>query len=296
MQLSKASAIYAAPIPLRLILALTFLWAGLGKVIDTTTVRGEHAALLANMGYKFPAPPQDQTTPDQSSSQPETEPETQPETQADPSQDQDPAKAGIAPLAPLVSIAQSQDQTPDEPAEQPNAEAQSPVTPRFTAADFTYETKVKSLNNLAILTYTAAHPDPRQDGSIPPPIWPEWAARDSWPIITAWAVAIIEIAAGLFVLIGLLTRLSAIALGTLMATAAWLTQIGYAIQSGNTFLGFLPNHGLWDTSAWQPFLWQLALMCAAFSLALAGPGAIALDRIPGSSHHDDDDDDFDDDE
>lgn len=277
MQLSKASAIYAAPIPLRLILALTFLWAGFGKVLNTIPVQGEHAALLANMGYDFPQPEQDQTDP----------PESQSDTAPDQEQDSPPAD-----LPPLLSIAQ--DQSPDEPAKQPTPQAESPITPRFTAADFQTETQVKALYGLAILTYTASHPDPREDGSIPPPIWPEWAARGSWPITTAWATAIVEIAAGLFVLVGFLTRLSAIALGTLMATAAWLTQIGFAIQSGNTFLGFLPAHGLWDITAWQPLLWQLALMCAAFSLALAGPGAIALDRIPGSPHDDDDDDDFDD--
>ena len=57
MQLAKSTAIFAAPVPLRLILAITFIWAGLGKIVHTVPVQGEQAALLANMGYRFDAAP-----------------------------------------------------------------------------------------------------------------------------------------------------------------------------------------------------------------------------------------------
>jgi len=38
---------------LRLVLGITFLWAGAGKIIGTTTVEGDNAARLANLGGPF---------------------------------------------------------------------------------------------------------------------------------------------------------------------------------------------------------------------------------------------------
>ena len=38
---------------LRLALAITFLWAGTGKLLGTSTVQGDNAARLANLGVSF---------------------------------------------------------------------------------------------------------------------------------------------------------------------------------------------------------------------------------------------------
>ena len=50
MKLTQTTAIYAAPIPLRLLLAITFIWAGLGKFMHQVPVQGEKAALLLDEG------------------------------------------------------------------------------------------------------------------------------------------------------------------------------------------------------------------------------------------------------
>jgi uncharacterized membrane protein YphA (DoxX/SURF4 family) len=270
MQLAKATAIYAAPVPLRLILAVTFIWAGLGKVVHTVPVQGEQAALLANMGYRFDAAPPPADPADANPA--DTAPANADQTDAGPDATTD------AQTPPLLALAQDADAA---------AEAAPPTPPAFTAADFPEPRQVRSLHMIAVLTYTAAHPSPAEDGSTPSPIWPEWAARDHWPITMAWVAAITELAAGILVGVGLLTRLAALSLAATMLTAAWLTELGPAIQAGNTLFGFLPGHDLWDVYAWRPLLWQLALASAAISLALAGPGSLAIDRAP----HDDEDDD-----
>lgn len=268
MQLAKSTAIFAAPVPLRLILAITFIWAGLGKIVHTVPVQGEQAALLANMGYRFDAAPPPGTDTD--------EPDIDGET---PAADDD----AVDGTPPLLALAQD-DAATDEQAEPTDP---SPATPAFTAADFPEPREVRSLHMIAILTYTAAHPAPNEDGDTPAPIWPEWAARDHWPITMAWVAAITELAAGILVGIGLLTRLAALSLAITMFTAAWLTELGAAIQSGNTLFGFLPGHDLWDVYAWRPLLWQLALAACAISLTLAGPGALAIDRAPGDEEDED---------
>ncbi|USO00028.1 MAG: DoxX family membrane protein [Phycisphaeraceae bacterium] len=272
MHLARSSAVYAAPVPLRLVLALTFIWAGLGKMVATFPVQGDQAALLANMGYSFPkaappaptAKPGDPAKPDGSDS---------PNAPADPDAKPDATPGDDAPPPAAVPLVQ--------PA--PSG-AQAAIA--HTAAEFPEPIGVRRLYGIAIMTYQAAHPAANA-GSTPQPIWPDWAARDHWPITLAWAVAVAEVVAGVFVLVGLLTRLSSLVIAGIMATAMWLTGIGPAIQSGDTLLGFLPHHDLWDIGAWQTMLWQAALVGSAIALLFAGPGAFALDRAGGRKRDDD---------
>lgn len=100
----------------------------------------------------------------------------------------------------------------------------------------------------------------------------------------AYAAAITEIVAGLFLLVGLFVRVSAFSLAGVMLGAIWLTEIGPAIQAGTARLGILPGYGLWDVGAWKTILWQLSLLCSALALVFTGPGALALDNalFPGA--------------
>jgi uncharacterized membrane protein YphA (DoxX/SURF4 family) len=269
MSLARSSAYSAAPIPLRLIIAVTFVWAGLGKFIATMPVQGEQAALLANMGVSLPAPAPDADAPDQDTvPEPADQPESEPAPTRDdgapdtPTGDDPPPPGGSLP--PLMQAA--------------GAAPATTQAPGFTAGDFPEPVEVSRLHGLALLTYGAAHPGTADDGTPIKPIWPEWAARDHWPVTLAWTAAITELAAAVLILVGLLTRLSALSIAGVMLTAAWLTELGPAIQSGDTLLGFLPSRPLWDPGAWKTLLWQFSLAGAALALALAGPGAFSLDR------------------
>ncbi len=137
--------------------------------------------------------------------------------------------------------------------------------------------KVRRLYGLALLVEGAAK-KPADPAHKPIALWPSVLAGGNRPLILAWAVAITELLGGGLVLIGLFTRLSALALAACMAGALWLTEIGPAIQSGSAFLGFLPNYDAADTRLWTTPLWQFTLTMCAMALVCAGAGAASIDR------------------
>jgi uncharacterized membrane protein YphA (DoxX/SURF4 family) len=272
-----------APLFLRIAVGVTFLWAGLGKVLETMPVQGEQAARLANMGV-MPTPPKPvaprngsaavpaptvtpkpaPTTP----TEPAAPPATVPDAKDPPA---DGARAAVPPMMRLQTETSSQ-------------AAPSAAPKKYTASDFPQELVVPRVYGLALLLQNAANPAPRaSDGVTPMPLWPASLVQDRWPVYTAWFVVVSELVGGLFVLVGLLTRLSAAFLTGAMAGAIWLTQIGPAIQSGVTWAGFLPRHapyGLDDAGnpLFIMLLWQLSLLCAAKALVFLGGGFLSFDR------------------
>ena len=109
---------------------------------------------------------------------------------------------------------------------------------------------------------------------------PGFASQGAWPKRLAWLAALTELLGGVFVLLGFLTRLSAIGLGFTMCTALWMTAIGPVVMLGEpSFLGFLPAIEGFAIGAWQGWLWQFALLGSSVSLLLAGPGALSADRF-----------------
>ena len=282
------------PIFLRLALAIVFLWAGLGKILATAEFSGDNAARLANMGVQPLTPANPPATPN-------TGPDALPAPQPDaPLNDMPEARIPGAQSYAVVRTAQSEaPATPDAPAEapvEPEAEPEPttqplpiPATPQaYSADDFPTPISFRRANGLALTVQKAAFPPPAADGSLPPPFWPEWAADGNWPVVLAWAAVVTELLAAVLVLFGFLTRLSALSLAGVMVSAAWLTQIGPALQSGNTALGFLPAYDAFDIGAWTPLLWQLTIFASAMALVFSGSGALALDRLGGKRHRDDD--------
>ncbi len=214
-----------SPILLRLALGVTFVWAGLGKVLQEDEVQGADAAILANLGLVSP-----------------------------------PGSAGLTAPPPVLM-----------------ALAQPAVT--YTAEQFPTPVKVKQVHTGVTLTlWRAANPGTDESGKARMALWPAWAARGRTVAYVGWGVAGAELLGGLFVLLGLMTGISSLALAGTMAGAIWLTTIGPAIQSGRTVLGFLPDHAAF-APAWIGPLWQFALLCAALGLAAAGSGAMAFDRL-----------------
>jgi uncharacterized membrane protein YphA (DoxX/SURF4 family) len=121
-------------------------------------------------------------------------------------------------------------------------------------------------------------------------LWPGFLGSGNWPRYFAVAVVVAELAGGILVAIGLLTRLAAFMLAGVMLGAIWLDQIGPAMQAGKTVLLLLPAHDPWDVAAWRPLLWQFSLLCSAAALMLLGAGAPSLDRALGWTRRGGDDD------
>ncbi|MBL8964896.1 MAG: DoxX family protein [Phycisphaerae bacterium] len=239
-----------SPVFLRLVLAVTFFWAGLGKVVATSDYSGDDAATLKRWNITSSGSP---TTPA-------------------------PTNAPTPPTTPTTPTTPT-----DPPADGASAGEPAPAEPA------TDSIRAPRLYHIALMIERMARtspPPPATIDSTPTPPTPElrrtipaFAADGRTPVVLAWSAAICEIAAGVCCFIGLLTRLAALSLAGVMATAIWLTQIGPAYASGSAMFGFLPRHETFDTAAWQPLLWQVSLLGASLALLFAGPGLISLDRL-----------------
>lgn len=202
-----------APLPLRLVLALVFILAGLGKILADITVEGPLADAVRTV-WGDPNPP---------------------------SQPSNTGGSGD------------------------RAASGQPVT-------------VRGVKLLAASLYMAGHPQADAGAAAPKRIWPKTLSGPFMAKAQAWAVTITEILAGVFLLIGLMTRLSAAAIVGVMVGAVWLTQIGPAMQSGQTFLGILPDHPRF-AAEWQTMYLQLSMMAMAMAVMFIGAGFLSLDSI-----------------
>ncbi|MBL8764975.1 MAG: DoxX family protein [Phycisphaerae bacterium] len=338
-----------SPLFIRLALALTFIWAGLGKLFEDMEVKGQTAAMLANMGLSLPraakpepakppapvpspaanpapapvptpTPPPPNPAPAPKEPAPAPGPATPPpaQPQPQPAPQTPPPAPTPAPPAPPAPQPTTPPATPPQPQPAPTPKdpgtppptppPANPETPKrpaafapplgafesqpasasseATADQFPDPIKVRRVYGLALLLKTAAFPAPDEKGQAVPAYWPRDLAQGTWPVNLAWSVAITELAGGTLLLIGMLTRLAALALGGTMIGAVWLTQIGPAVQSGKTVLGFLPDRSAFDIQAWQTPLWQVALLAMALSVVFSGAGALSIDRSlfgPGRS-------------
>ncbi len=269
MGFADRTALAIPPIFLRIALAIIFLQAGLGKVLTTTEVEGERAAALANMGLAIPPASVPAPTP-------------APAT---------PAPAPTPAPTPVIDGEGEVQGSVFDPHAPSIVRVQNVSGPLYVPSDFPEPVEVRSLYNLALMINTAANPPMAEDGTAPQPIWPAWASNGPWPIVLAWTAAVTELLAGLFLLVGFLTRISGLAVAWIMLVALWLTQCGPAMQGGGAFLGFLPTHGLLDGQAWQKFMYQFVILCAGLALVFSGSGALALDAMGRKRRHRDDEDD-----
>jgi uncharacterized membrane protein YphA (DoxX/SURF4 family) len=323
-----------APLPLRLVLGVTFLWAGLGKIEGEFSVQGDTAATLASMGVErlreegqrnlratqparpdaakpdpaqtptpapapAPAPPETMGPP---RPEPEdTTPPPQPTPTPTPTPTQDPAplspnppppsaanlSAAFPAALPLLAQVTAPPTSPDSATTAPKQEI------FYHAGLFPQPVSIKRLYRLSLLVFRAANPVSQAPAAAsaspnsapvaiasdqPRKLMPGAFARGVRPVVIAWMIAIGEVIAGSLLLMGLLTRFAAIFCGGLMLGAIWLTELGPAIQAGNTMLGFLPKRELWDPELWKTLFWQCSLLAACGALALTGSGFFGLDR------------------
>lgn len=257
-----------APLFLRLCLGITFVWAGLGKVMNEMPVQGDAAAVLANMGVL--APPGKATSMRDRGSFPALMALADPYDQAkDPATDEPPAKEPAAPSA-------------GAPSSGPQA---TPATaagnqPHYTAADFPEPVKVKTLYMVAVgVSNATVVPVDTNGAPAKMRLLPAALGQRPWPVVLAWCATITELVGGAMVLVGLFARFWSFGLAFVMGVAMWLTQLGPAIQAGTTIMGFLPSHAAGDGQAWMPLLWQFSLFCSALAVVCLGSGALSLDSL-----------------
>jgi uncharacterized membrane protein YphA (DoxX/SURF4 family) len=292
MRAKERIALAVPPLLLRLFLGVTLLWLGMAKIQGQTAVKGEDAAVLANLGVIRPAGAQPGIVP-------------APPPAATPAPGKPAEEKPLAPTEPLPPSkgsgsgggggggnAAGEPFIDDEP-EYQLVFAQStapPVTGPMTyhAEDFPEPVRVRALHSMTLSILRAADPRPRADATRPEPLLPTALAKGTWPVALAWTAAVIELAGGVMLLVGLFTRLWALGVVCVMAGAIWITHLGPAIQAGDARLGFLPNHDMFDMPAWAMLLWHFALLMTALALLFSGPGALSLDRAVFRSAEEDD--------
>lgn len=270
MTFRTSLALNIAPLCLRLVLALTFLWAGFGKVAYRTTISDpSQIAKLVEWGQvaapsaAIPGPPL---------VNPEPIPQPAPRVVPEPGPaEPEPADPEAVPAVP--------EQAP--PVEDGAGDA-GDVLPVSLGQHKPDSVEVKRVMGLALLIDSSANPGVDDQGRSLRPIWPAALAKGSLPVVAAWVAAILELVCGAAMLIGFFTRLAALPLAGTMLTAMWLTQIGPAIQSGGALYGFLPQ-GPFDMGpggyVYTHLFWQFALCMVALAVFLIGPGFFSVDRL-----------------
>lgn len=282
MTFGQKLAFHIAPVFLRLALGVTFLWAGLGKLIpEDFQVSPQNASALVAMhaveaakvqGFLDLAQPDGETTSEESN--PDNDPPSDPadSDEAGPGDSDDDNGGGSASTQDhAIVLAQGGDSDDDLP-------------------------ELKRLFGVAVMVAHAANPPIADDGTARSALLPKFMGDGATPKYLGWATAIAEVFVGGFLLIGFMARLSGLVAAGVMAMAMWLTQIGPAAMGHvPAKLGFLPfpeSRSFFDIGFYTELGWQLALLAGALALLFSGAGVLSLDRILfGSSKNDDFDED-----
>lgn len=318
MTSSQRMALLLCPFMLRMVLGVTFTFAGLGYLFGTVQMRGADAAALANLGIplgptsgkgpggrgNFPPPAvtpsqrDDRNTPtfgpgvgpatiaekarDPNEQFRLTNPEPLPAVTTEPRRGS-PAPAGGKP-ATAAGGGGGAGGGGAKPAIPPPPSIPSTVSTEpartYTAADFLQPVQVRKAYVTALKIHYAAIPPTASANQTA--LLPTFVGEGMWPGLVAHSVAVVELMAGMLLIAGIYCRFWACLTGLIMLGALLIDQMAPAIRAGNTMLWVLPapaeGQAWHDIDVYRALLWQLALAAASFSVVLMGAGAMALDN------------------
>lgn len=248
------------PLLLRVVLAVTFLYAGMGKFWGPIELTPEQVASLDAIQADAPSPPasEEPARPPAEDNPPDGE------TPAPP-----PAGSGTTTMNP-----HSEFLTGEQAAQPLLMRVQDGMTATIERVPSTYHV----VDLLTIIIDAQATPDDSGRALLP-----SFMGHGKWPRWIAIAVGVIELVGGVMMVIGLFTRLWALGLAGVMIGALWMTSIGPVVIMNEpgwpSFMPFLPAVQDFSQSAWQTWLWQFALLCVALSVACLGAGRPSLDHF-----------------
>ena len=284
MKIKDTLSLHAAPLLLRISVGVVFLWAGSAKLFTTTEYTGAEAQTLIELGLASAA--------DHTNNPLDTTEPREAEGAAAAEVNESPTDAPAETIKEHTDKATdpsdaANDSTEKPPTDSSSKKADESAEPEQTLIVVEAESSVEArrLYSISIALYNASHPDEGRGR-----LWFEKLSSSGWVGSMAWLAAITEFVGGVLLLLGLMTRFWALGLATTMVVAMTLTTIGPTVQSGQTFLGFLPPlrldepGGAW-VGAWMPWLFQLSMLTSALALVCLGSGAISLDRrVFGGKH------------
>lgn len=300
MRLRDSIALTLPSFLLRLVLGVTFIWAGTGKLVGTMQVSGDDAARLANLGVDLNI-----IVSEPNQGEPERDELLKPLPQ-DPVIDAPVETPRTEPLANQADdIIEKIEDAIENKTEEPPATLPTPpatntggtighLDPTYaswtrvqnnsndrTASDFPEPMECQRVFSIALMISKAADPGLTPDSQPITPIMPAKLASRPWPKLLAWSAAITEIVAGAFLILGLMTRISAFSTFFVMLVAMWMTQFGpAAFHTNDAILGFIPRaDDLFSPAAYGQLFWQLALASMSLAVVFLGSGAIGIDRL-----------------
>lgn len=300
MRLRDSIALTLPSFLLRLVLGVTFIWAGTGKLIGTMQVSGDDAARLANLGVDLNI-----IEPEPSQGEPERDELLKPLPQ-DSGADAPIETPSTEPLEEQADdIIEKIEDAIENKTEEPPATLPTPpatntggtighLDPTYaswtrvqnnsndrTSSDFPEPVECQRVFTIALMISKAADPGLTPDSQPITPIMPAKLASRPWPKLLAWTAAITEIVAGAFLILGLMTRISALSTFFVMLVAMWMTQFGpAAFHTNDAILGFIPRaDDLFSPAAYGQLFWQLALASMSLAVVFLGSGAIGIDRL-----------------
>jgi len=290
MTFSQKMAANVAPLLLRFGLAVVFIWAGYGKLFYEQEFSAEQGAVLAELGVATtPVAPEAQDEPEEPEEGEGPAPDAESNVRAAPApgrvlnaraQEDNGAQTDEQPATPeegAEDLARQATREQEAPDQAPGGAEAAPGEAQEQAPEVTGPVRAQRVYYLAYLL--KVNSDPALGNGTQ--LWPSFLAGNLVIKVLAWAAVLTELVGGAFLLLGLLTRLSALGIAGTMVGAMALTSIGPAIVGDQSFLGFLPalNYGSpgW-VGAWQPWLFQFVLLLMALSLLLTGAGAVSIDR------------------
>lgn len=281
---------------LRLVLCVTFFWAGLGKLMGEFEVTGDDAARLVRMGAQpepvapVSAPAHPLPEPDRSGASdsvddtpPNPTPEEPPsglvvpDAEAAPAAEPEAEGAEPAPAGAKPGESHAKDESAGYASQWSGGATAGTI---FADQDYEGVYRVQRVGQVALLLSKAGNPGLDAQSQPLPRTMPAWVAAERWPIYLAWAAAITEMLAATMLFFGVLTRLGGLMLATVMAMAMWLTQIGPAAMGvHDAWFGIIPRAtDPWAPDAYATLLWQLACFTMAAAVVMLGSGPIGFDR------------------
>lgn len=277
MGFRHSMALNFSPLLLRVALGVTFFYAGWGKVFEKSEFAPEQVAVLANMGFGKAksaalggAGPVEAAPLDSAPAKPEPA-----DALPEPGRVSNPVERSSG----RVVLARQDHAGEQGAGEALNAATQSSSAPAapsrlYRASDFAGPVMLSRTHFIGLAMHGAAYP---ADGGRQ--LLPTALVNRPWGWALSHGASLTELVGGALILIGLLTRLSALGLAVVMGMAIWLTTVGPSLGASGAFLGVLPAVGRFDSDAWQTWLLQLILFCAALAVFFSGPGAVSVDRL-----------------
>ena len=314
MTSSQRLALLLCPLMLRIVLGVTFTFAGVGYLFGEVGFKGADAAALANLGVAIapttpnakpdgtggmlPGPGNSPILRDQqanpggksipmmdpadiaknpSSPLSPADPEPLPAVTAEPRR---PGKAVDGQPKALEKIpTMTKPAAPTMPGASKDTKPQPP-TPQFAAYQFGQPIGLRKVYLTALKLHYAAFPPPRSVN--PTSVVPAFMGAGMVPVYVAHTAAVVELMAGVLLLLGVYCRFWALLTGAIMLGAIFIDQVAPALRSGNTTLWLLPGPGpgqAWhELDVYRGLLWQAALAAMSFCVVLIGAGAVALDN------------------